>query len=177
MFVFESTAFQNAFWLFLGIVAGALVQHLLHRLNMRWQRNTAFEVLKSEIELNLDALTELERRAVYLKSRISGSQIDENELFLSMAQFDYSVVGPLVNQGFFHAMLGPDLIKKYFGFSRHFNNDYARIVSSNLRLKHEEGKSLDYLDAMIEAIYAARKALEVIKGAKLPIWGMRLKIR
>ena len=86
--VVGTVAFQNALWLFLGVVAGALIQHFLHRLNLRWQRNTAFAVLKSEIDLNLDALAGLEDRVRYLKERISAGQIDPDELFISMGQFD-----------------------------------------------------------------------------------------
>jgi hypothetical protein len=171
----ENSAFQNAFWIFLGIVAGAVIQHLLHRLNIRWQRNVAFRILKAEIELNLEALASLRARVGYLKDRISASQISENDLFISMEQFDYSALGPLIGQGFFHSMLGPDLMKKYFSFSRIFNNGYAETINSMIRLKHEEGKSLDYLDGVLAAITQAEQELNIIKSAKLPLFGVRLK--
>jgi hypothetical protein len=172
---FETAAFQNALWLFLGILAGAIIQHLLHRMNLRWQRNTAFDILKSEIDLNLDALMELERRAKYLKERIGAGQIDPNELFISMGQFDYSAVSPLVNQGFFHVLLGPTLVKKYFGFSRTFNNNTADAISSDLRLKHKEGKSLNFLDGLLLEIKRARSDLLSIRNARLPLLGFRLR--
>ena len=175
--IFEATAFQNSLWLFIGVVAGALIQHLLHRINLRWQRNTAFDILKSEIDLNLDALADLERRVQYLKERITASQVDPDELFVSMGQFDYSAMSPLVNQGFFHTILGPQLVKKYFSFSRLFNNSVASALSSDLRLKHEEGKSLDFLDGILGAISHARSDMIMIRDAKLPLIGFRLRAK
>ncbi|OOY21690.1 hypothetical protein BMI86_03795 [Thioclava sp. DLFJ5-1] len=160
-------AFWNAFWLFLGIVAGALVQHALNALVKHSQRKNAIAVLKTEITINLQALEDFKKRISGLRELISAQQIDEQDLFVSTAEFDYSLVSPLVNSGHFHAELGPEFVKAYFSFMRFFNNENAKLLNSMLRTEHEKGSSLKYLDWLFKRSSELGNALQSLRDEKL----------
>jgi hypothetical protein len=132
-------------------------------------------VLRAEIELNLDAVEVFQRRVRYLRDRIMAGQVSEDDLFVSASNFDYSVVSPLVNLGYFHMLLGPDYVKKYFRFMQFFNNSSAQQMNSDLRLKHAEGKSIDLLDMLLGISENLSQGLAEIHAAKLDWWGLRLK--
>ena len=50
----------------------------------------------------------LVHRVNFLKERVAAGQIAEEDLYIPMHGFDYSVVSPLVNSGHFHSMLGAE---------------------------------------------------------------------
>jgi len=160
-------AFWNAFWLFLGVVAGALVQYVLDALVKRSQRKNAIAVLKTEITINLQALEDFKKRISELKELISAQQIDEQDLFVSTAEFDYSLVSPLVNSGHFHAELGPEFVKAYFSFMRFFNNEHAKLLNSMLRMEHEKGLSIKYLDWLSKRSLELGDSLQWLRDKKL----------
>lgn len=139
----SSSAFLNGFWLFVGIVAGALIQYFLGRLQIRYQAKNAFRVMRTEIELNLDAYARFKNQVSHLKDLLSSGQVVPDDLYLSMQEFDYSAVSPLVQQGYFHFMLGPEKAKHYFEFMRFFNNGNARVLTDILKREHERGKSIE----------------------------------
>jgi hypothetical protein len=143
--ILAGNAFANAFWVSVGVVAGAFVQYLLGLLNVRAQRKYARKALNTEIKLNNKQLVLLNSRIQYLRERIGASQILDDDLFVSMQGFDYSIVNPLVMSGHFHVMLGHEKVEKYFDFMKFFNNQNASLVNSMLRTEHEKSKSLDYL--------------------------------
>jgi hypothetical protein len=143
--ILAGNAFANAFWVSVGVVAGALVQHGLGLLNTRAQRKYARKALNTEIALNIKQIAILNQRIQYLRERIGAGQIQEDDLFVSMQGFDYSIVNPLVMSGHFHVMLGHEKVESYFDFMKFFNNQNASLVNSMLRTEHEEAKSLDYL--------------------------------
>lgn len=146
--VLAGNAFANAFWVFIGIVAGACIQFLLGMLTQRGQRKNAIRVLRTEIEMNLSQLESLLERVNYLRERISANQISDQDLLISMHGFDYSAVNPLVASGYFHILLGHKHVKQYFDFMRFFNNNSAEIINSTLRTEHAGSKSLDYLEKL-----------------------------
>lgn len=143
--ILSGNAFANAFWVFIGVVAGAFIQFFLGMLNQRTQRRNAERALETEIELNLSQFQALQSRFGYLRERISAGQIDEKDLFLTMQGFDYSIVNPLIASGHFHVVLGHENVTRYFNFMKFFNNKNAELLNSMLRTEHEKAKSLDYL--------------------------------
>ena len=48
----------EAFWVVIGILAGALIQFFLQKLEKRSGAKAAFQVLKTEIDLNLKEVQE-----------------------------------------------------------------------------------------------------------------------
>ncbi len=92
----------EAFWVFVGIVAGALIQFLLQKLEKRSGAKNAFQVLKTEIDLNLDEVGRFKERIGGLKELIASQQIKPDDIRVFMGSFDYSAMGPLTNQGYFH---------------------------------------------------------------------------
>lgn len=140
------SGFWSAFWLFFGIVVGALIQYGLGRAAARDARRLALQVLKVEIQMNLLEAERFRERILYLRERISADQIETEDIFVTTSGFDYSALPPLVNSGFFHSSLGADSVRRYLEFQRFFNNGYATTINSVLRTEHERGKSLDYLD-------------------------------
>ena len=143
--ILAGNAFANAFWVFVGVVAGALVQYLLNWLTQRSQRKNAMKALHTEISLNLKQVEVFRGRIAYLRERISAHQIADDDLFVTMQGFDYSIVNPLVQAGYFHVMLGHTKVEQYFEFMRFLNNQNADFVNSMLRTEHGKAKSLDYL--------------------------------
>jgi hypothetical protein len=148
--ILSGNAFANAFWVFVGVVAGALVQYFLGWLMLRSQRKNAMKALETEISLNLKQIEVFRERINYLRERISASQITDDDLFVSMQGFDYSIVNPLVQAGYFHVMLGHTKVEHYFEFMRFFNNQNAQLVNSMLRTEHKKAKSLNYLILLSE---------------------------
>ena len=165
--LWANAAFQNALWLFLGIVAGALVQFMLSRMQVRSGANNALRVMKTEIELNLDEYENFKRQIARLKELISAGQVNEGELLITMEGFNYSAVNPLVQQGFFHYMLGAEKAKEYFAFMRFFNNDNANVLTNILRNQHQLSKSIAFLNYIESKGFERREGLSEIMGAKL----------
>lgn len=143
--ILAGNAFANAFWVFVGVVAGALIQYLLGWLTQRSQKRNAMKALLTEISINRKEVAEFINRLWYLRERVSANQISDADLFISMQGFDYSIVNPLVNSGHFHVLLGHKDVKNYFEFMKFFNNQNADLINSMLRTEHEKAKSLDYL--------------------------------
>lgn len=172
--IFASSEFVTAFWIFVGIVAGALVQHFLNRLTQIRQSKNAFAVLKTEVDLNLDELGRFRDLLASLREGISAQQVSEDNIFITMQGFDYSAVAPLVNQGYFHFMLGPESAKKYFEFMRFFNNNHAQALTNLLKQEHLKGSSLNCIQ------WIDRKAEELgielgnLQSAKLKRGQVRL---
>ncbi|MDR7123989.1 hypothetical protein J2X53_000795 [Pseudorhodobacter sp. 4114] len=161
--ILSGNAFANAFWVFVGIVSGAIIQHLLGWINQASQRKYAKTALKTEIDLNLDEIKHFLTRIDFLRSRISAGQINENDLFISMQGFDYSIVNPLVMSGHFHVMLGHEKVSRYFSFMRFFNAQNSHVINSNLRMEHERMKSLDYLSGLQDETERLSFGLEEVR--------------
>lgn len=143
--ILAGNAFANAFWVFVGVVAGAFVQYFLNWLNQRSQRKNAMKALLTEISLNLNQVKVFRDRVTYLVERVKENQIAADDLFVNMQGFDYSIVNPLVQAGYFHVMLGHAKVEQYFEFMRFFNNQNGQVINSMLRTEHEKAKALDYL--------------------------------
>jgi hypothetical protein len=160
--VLSGNAFANAFWVCLGIIAGALVQFLLNWIVSLSQRRNALAALRTEIELNLGESASIRARLIYIKERLAAGQIQEADLFLSMQGFDYSIVNPLVVTGHFHVTLGAMKVRRYFEFMRFLNNSNAQVINSMMRTEHERGQSLNYLDWLIKKVDELNEGLKLI---------------
>ncbi|MCB2109900.1 MAG: hypothetical protein KDD88_02645 [Rhodobacteraceae bacterium] len=57
---------------------------------------------------------------------------------------------PLINTGLFQAMLGTDGVSRYFRFASELNVQNANNLTSMLRSENESGKSLSFLDWLID---------------------------
>lgn len=155
-------AFWNAFWVFIGVVAGAGIQYRLMQNTVAKQREMAFKVLKTESEMNCAEVGRLLDRIKYLKDRVGASQIEPGDLFISMQAFDYSALNPLVNSGQFHSMLSAEDVRSYLEFVRFFSNGNAQIINSQLRTEHDRGKSIDYLDWLKHKATTLKQSMEAV---------------
>jgi len=165
--IWQSAAFQNALWLLAGIVVGALIQFLLARIDLRFKAANALRVMQTEIDLNLAEYEQFLEQLKRLKSLIAVRQISDDALTISMETFDYSVVNPLVQQGYFHFMLGADKAKDYFAFMRFFNDARAKELTSILRHEHRAGRSMEFLLKGEETAKELSGNLRNIKSMKL----------
>ncbi|MEM6386943.1 MAG: hypothetical protein AAF718_11995 [Pseudomonadota bacterium] len=156
------SGFWSAFWLFLGVVAGAGIQHWLTQVQFQKHQKNARLVLETEIELNLIEAETIAGRIRFLKERVGAGQIEDADLFLNMQGFHYSAIGPLVNSGHFHSMLGSGGVKKYVEFMRFFNNNNANWLSSALVAEHEKGLSMAFLDWMLGKCEVHSSGLKLI---------------
>lgn len=145
-----SNGFANAFWIFLGIVCGVLIQFFFNWLTARQQRRNAVEVLKVEIEMNLVELDLFLQKLNFLRERIAANQIEPNEVFVSMQGFDFSAMSPLIATGHFHHYLGSSGSRAYFEFARFFSDANAVNLNSMLKTDHASGKSLALLKLLEE---------------------------
>lgn len=153
------SALWSALWLFLGIIAGAAIQYRLNKRVLEDQRTMARRILRTEIELNLSELNNFYQRVSFLRERISASQIDEQNIFISFELFDYSAMSPLVQSGHFHTILTQEQIRDYFAFVRFFSNANASIITSELKAEHGRRKSLDYLAFLEEQAQSLEERL------------------
>lgn len=101
------SAFANAFWVFVGIVAGALIQHGLKWLVQRTQRENAKRVFRVETSINRNVLEILSESLKRKKERFVAGQQTDQDFFIDMSGFNYRIVDPLINAGYFHDLLGP----------------------------------------------------------------------
>ncbi len=123
--------------------------------------------MKTEVELNLDEYERFREQITKLKELISARQVKEEELFIHMDGFDYSAVNPLVQQGFFHYMLGAEKTKEYFAFMRFFNNSNANTLTDVLRHQHLRDESMAFLNYIEHEGVKLSAGLSEIKTAKL----------
>lgn len=160
-----SAAFWNAFWLFLGIVAGALVQFLLNWIVQYRQRVVAKNLLKVEIAINRAELKRLREFLLRRKERFVAQQVVESDFFIDMSGFNYRMMDPLINTGLFHAMLGSDGVSRYFRFANELNVQGASNLTSMLRKESEAGKSLEFLDWLLdEKLPEWQSHLDAVEG-------------
>ncbi|WP_370304267.1 hypothetical protein [Pseudooceanicola sp.] len=171
--LFESEAFANSFWLFLGILSGALIQHTLSILSSRRQARTALRVMQIELEYNLGEVSDFLSRVKWLKERISSGQIKEYDLFIDMQKFDYSSIAPLANSGYFHILLGPRLIKRYLEFSHFFRVGNAENLTKMLKIEHGSGRSMAFLDWVEERAAELSNGVEPITRSRLGVRGLK----
>lgn len=159
--------FLAGFWVFIGIVAGAIIQYVLGKVQQREIRKAALQMLKTEILINLDACNSLRGRLNYLKDQIGAQQVSDAELYISMQDFDYSSIAPLVNNGLMHTILGPHITQKYFSISRRYNNNSAVISSNMLKSEHSQGKSLAFIKWLSDTLDQDEKFLKSLQDAKI----------
>lgn len=164
---FTSPPFLNAFWVFIGIVAGALIQHYLGILNQKKQMQNALKALHTEIDMNLDAIQSFRTRLNYLRDRITAKQIEDSDIIISMHDFDYSILSPLVQSGHFHVLLGPTNAKSYFMFTRFFNNNHAAVINSTLKTEHTANKSLNFIDSLLTETSKYENTLRTLRNSRL----------
>jgi len=169
--------FWAGFGIFTGIVAGAIIQHLLNALSLRRQARNALQVMQTEIAYNQSEVAELRNRIQWLKQRISASQISEDDLFLPMQKFDYSSIGPLTNAGYFHVLLGPEKVRAYLEFYHFFRIENGQQLTIMLKAEHQQGNSLAFLEWVEERAEKLVNALDPIRGAKLAPMKMRLVLK
>ena len=145
-----SQFFFNALWLFLGIVAGSLVQYFLNWMTLRKQRENAKRIFAVETAINRAALNRLVSDARRKKDRFTAGQEQEHDYFLDMSAFNYRIVDPLINTGHFHEILGPDGVAKYMKYANELNNANANNLHDILKKEATAGKSLNFWDWLID---------------------------
>ena len=141
---------QNAFWVFVGIVAGSLIQFVLHFLILRSQRNKAARLFAAEIEINEGALALVESSLKRKKERFAANQQTDVDFWFDYSTFNYRMVDPLINTGHFHDIFGSEGVKLYFEFMNELNVDAANRAEQLLRGDAERGQSLACLDWFLE---------------------------
>ena len=145
-----SQFFFNALWLFLGIVAGSLVQYFLNWLTLTKQRSNAKRIFAIETALNRSELNKLKQAIQRKKERFIAAQVLDHDYFLDMSGFNYRIVDPLINSGHFHEMLGPDGVARYMRYANELNVGNANNLINLLRSEDEAGRSLAFLDWLLD---------------------------
>lgn len=173
---FNSSEFLSAWWVFVGVVAGALIQHALNKLTARSSAKNALSVMKVEAETNLEEVQIFLGHLSRFKEKIGAGQTSQDDFYFPMANFDFSALAPLVNNGYFHAMLGPKLSRHYLDFVRSFSNQNGVQLAEPLRREHEEGKSLDFLHHLEGRAKNLASDYRQLLDAKLPLTGHRVTI-
>ena len=157
---------SNPFWLFLGVVAGALIQTILHWLQRHRHASLALKVLQIEICYNLEKadkyILEMERQ----KELIVSKELPTDKVFFPMTEFNYSAMGPINNTGFLHILLGADRLGSVLGFNGHFNNQSGELLYAALKQSEAAGKSVQFLHDEIARAKELRRQLAPISNAK-----------
>lgn len=148
--LFDAQVFAGAFWVFVGIVAGALIQFGFHWLILRSQRANAKKLFLAEIELNSAALDAFEADVKRKKDKFVADQIDDMDFYFNCRDFNYRIVDPLINSGHFHAILGPNGVKDYFESMNALNVQAAENMQQMLRVDHENHRSVKFFEWLLE---------------------------
>ena len=149
--------------LFVGILAGVVVQLTAQLILMNIQRRNAVRVFKTEVEFNAHAMAEFRQRFDRLLNRVSSGQATEVDLYFSMSDFDYSAVAPLNNSGYFHTLLQSDGARHYFSVMRFFNNPNAEWLTHKVQADHRERRLLDFLEWLEGKIEEGQKSLKAVQ--------------
>ncbi|SLN39421.1 hypothetical protein ROG8370_01633 [Roseovarius gaetbuli] len=165
---------SNPFWLFLGVVAGALIQAILHWFERHRQANAALKVLQIEIKYNLEQassyIDEINRQRELLYS----GEISPEKAFFPMVGFDYSALGPINNSGYLHTLLGPESLGSVLRFSGHFNNRTGELLYSALQQEASAGRAVSFL--LEEKVRAEKLRSRLVPIAKAKKKWFRLSI-
>lgn len=137
---------------FIGLVAGVIVQLVANQFTLRTQRKNAVSVFVTEAQLNLGAVENLLQQMQNMRERISANQANQTQLWISFEEFDFSATGPLNQTGHLHTMLGADGLKDHLKVLRFFNNQKAAQFSQMLQDEHKAGTSLSFLDWLTQKI-------------------------
>lgn len=174
--IFSSQPFLNGFWIFLGIISGALIQYFLSGLERRRHAKNAFQVMKVEISYNISEANRFLEHLNWIRDRLGAQQIEESEILMDMSKFDYSAVNPLVSSGYFHILLGPEIFKKYVEFYYFFRIENGNFLTSYIRTEHRRGKSLDALSSIESRAKSLMDEFEKIRDARLHLGIFETKI-
>jgi hypothetical protein len=136
---------SNPFWLFLGLLAGGLIQSLLHWIERHRQASNALAVLKIEIRYNLGQADGYIDTIKSQRERISSFEIAPGAVYFPMSNFDYTVLGSIAQTGFFHLLLGPENLERVIRFRRHFNNDTGGLLYSSFQQSATAGRAVSFL--------------------------------
>ena len=128
--------------LFLGIVAGAIVQYLFHRILSIEQVYRAKKIFVVELEINKLELRRYRKKLEELKDRIAAGPIPESDILLDMVSFNYRGLQVLVNNGFFHLVMSPRQIRSYFEFTNTYNVDAGMNSIHLLRDRYDPEKRI-----------------------------------
>ncbi|WP_300013178.1 hypothetical protein [uncultured Roseobacter sp.] len=159
----ENTAFVNAFWVFVGIVAGALIQWVLNYLTFRSSFRRARRVFYSEVLINWRELRSLEIRLKQLRKAIEDGTARAELVSVDMSRFAYRTIDLLINSGNFHQIFSPETMSKVFEFSSVFNQNYGNYSTGRIRdnLASEEGlAAVSHLSLILDALENSKQYLE-----------------
>ncbi len=149
MDILDTLVFQNAFWVFIGIVSGSVIQFLFHYIVVISQRRNAKKLFRVEIEINSDVLSALETDLIKKREFFVSRQQTEQDYYFNLDNFNYTMVSPLINSGHFHAIVGSAGVKKYFQFMNELNSQKAVIFQQMLRVQDEENTSVRLLNWLL----------------------------
>ncbi len=150
MGTFDTLVFQNAFWVFVGIVCGALIQFLFHYIISLSQRRNAKRLFRIEIEINSDVLAVLEADLTRKRELFVSKQQTDQDYYINLNDFNYTMVNPLINSGYFHAIAGSDGVRRYFKFMNDLNSKNALVLQQMLRAQDEENASIRMLNWLLD---------------------------
>ena len=149
MDILDTLVFQNAFWVFIGIVSGSVIQFLFHYIVVISQRRNAKKLFRVEIEINSDVLSALETDLIKKREFFVSRQQTDQDYYFNLDNFNYTMVNPLINSGHFHAIVGSAGVKKYFQFMNELNSQKAVIFQQMLRVQDEENTSVRLLNWLL----------------------------
>ncbi|MEJ6392340.1 hypothetical protein V8J82_03680 [Gymnodinialimonas sp. 2305UL16-5] len=163
-------ALSNAFWVFVGIVAGAFIQFLLSKIQARSQFSAILDVMKTELALNIDEYENLKLRLAGLKTRIGAGQVTDSALYIPMEGFDYSATLAQIRFGNFHYILGKDYSQRSLEFMRYFSTGNGHIKSHILKDQHAKDRSLDFIDHFLREADDIVDNLRPLLNARRQFW-------
>ncbi|MDD9728502.1 hypothetical protein PVW46_01135 [Mameliella sp. AT18] len=175
--IFSQPGFQNAFWLFLGVVAGALIQHFLGFLSKHSQAENALKVLQSEITYNLREAQKFESELGQSTQRLSKGEISAVDVFFRMSGFDYSALSPLNSTGYLHILLGPDLMPSLLRFQGFFNDTHGQRLKELFHNEFNRGNGVKFLQDVEKHSRQLIEDIEKIQSSKKRWLRLELKQR
>ena len=153
-------ALENAFWVFVGIVAGAVIQFGLYWLIQRSQRANAKKVFLAEISLNRIELEKVIKDIERKKTRFLTKEETESDFWFDLSGFNYRIVDPLINSGQFHSIMWHEGVKKYFSFMGDLNPSISQHYTERLRIYHQSGQLSLFFDELDRKMDEWRAALD-----------------
>lgn len=123
---------------FLGLVAGVVVQVAAQWVD-RWRnQGYAKRLLKVEIELNLDILSDLQKEIVRIKDLAAAQGLGEHDHYVNMRLFSYNAATALINHGWFHRILNKQSIRSIYEFMSFYNQENANFIFGRFRQLRED---------------------------------------
>jgi hypothetical protein len=156
---------EIGFWIFVGIVAGAMVQYFLGWVNVRLNYKKSLRNLKFELQFNISQIIEFQATATTMRNKINAEVLNQFFGYFPYSNLIWVTGTNMLSWGTLYDALNHEEIKKLVKISKVFsqageNWPNERIV--NLQKSQDKAAAVSFVDYLDKQFSDSKKDLEGI---------------